>query len=151
MKVVDTNTYVSILKELTDQGKEVSLLISGNSMEPFLKHQRDIIFFQKPERELAVGDIVFYQRRNGQYVVHRIYAIREDGYYILGDGQSLVEGPIQREQIFGLITKVQRKGRWIGPKHFVWKFFVHIWPKLRPIRAIIMRGYRGICRRLRRE
>ena len=123
MKVVDTNTYVSILKELTDQGKEVSLLISGNSMEPFLKHQRDTIFFQKIERELAVGDIVFYQRRNGQYVVHRIYAIREEGYYILGDGQSLVEGPIKREQIFGLITKVQRKGRWIGPEHFVWKFF----------------------------
>lgn len=52
MKRVDTAEYVSVLRELTEQGKEVSLLISGNSMSPFLIHERDYIYFKKPGREL---------------------------------------------------------------------------------------------------
>ena len=72
MKTVDTNAYVAVLRELIAEGREVSLLISGSSMEPFLKDQRDYICFKAPDRELAAGDMVFYQRGNGQYIMHRI-------------------------------------------------------------------------------
>lgn len=36
MKVIDTREYVSVLKQLTDDGREVSMRIAGNSMAPFL-------------------------------------------------------------------------------------------------------------------
>ena len=36
MKKVDTFEYVSVLKELVEEGREVSMLISGSSMSPFL-------------------------------------------------------------------------------------------------------------------
>ena len=49
MKVIDTREYVSVLKQLTDEGREVSMRIAGNSMAPFLIHERDTIFFRKPE------------------------------------------------------------------------------------------------------
>lgn len=141
MKVVDTNQYVSVLKELTEQGKEVSLLISGNSMSPFLVHQRDYICFKTPDRKLKKGDMVFYQRENGQYVMHRIYKIRQDGFYIVGDAQMEVEGPIKETQIFAIITKVKRKGKWIGPGNFLWEFFEHVWIRLIPARWILRRIY----------
>ena len=48
MKVVDTREYVSVLKELAEEGRTVSLLISGNSMSPFLVHERYYIFFKMP-------------------------------------------------------------------------------------------------------
>ena len=35
MKFVNTQEYVSMLRELTEQGREVNMLISGNSMSPF--------------------------------------------------------------------------------------------------------------------
>lgn len=35
MKVVNTREYVSMLRELTEEGKEVSMLIAGSSMSPF--------------------------------------------------------------------------------------------------------------------
>ena len=49
MKVIDTREYVSVLKQLTDEGREVSMRIAGNRMAPFQNHERDSIFFRKPE------------------------------------------------------------------------------------------------------
>ena len=59
MRTVDTRAYVSVLRELVKEGKEVSMLIAGSSMAPFLVHQRDYIYFKKPERNLRKGDMVF--------------------------------------------------------------------------------------------
>lgn len=146
MKVVDTREYVSVLRELTEEGKEVSLLISGNSMSPFLIHQRDYIYFKKPDRELKKGDMVFYQRDSGQFVMHRIWKVRPDGYYIVGDAQTVIEGPVRRDQIFALITKVQRKGKWLEPGDFWWEFFEHIWIHMIPIRRKIMKIYAKVIR-----
>lgn len=141
MRELDTREYVSMLKELVEEGHEVSLRIAGNSMAPFLIHQRDTIYFKKPDRELKAGDMVFYQRRSGQYIMHRIWKIKADGYYMVGDNQTIIEGPLQREQIFGLVTAVERKGNMIRPGDFWWEFFEHVWRRVIPLRGAAGRIY----------
>ena len=141
MKLVNTKEYVSVLQELTDAGKEVSMMISGSSMSPFLIHQRDMVCFKKPDRRLKRGDIVFFQRENGQYVLHRIRKVKPEGYYIVGDAQTQMEGPVREEQIFGLVTKVKRKGTWIKPGDFWWEFFAGVWLRILPCRRMIMAVY----------
>ena len=123
MKVVDTREYVSVLRELVEEGREVNMVVWGSSMTPFLGHGRDTIFFAAPERELRRGDMVFYQRDTGQFVIHRIWKVKKDGYYIVGDAQTIIEGPIRRDQIFARITKVNRKGKMISNGDFWWEFF----------------------------
>ena len=59
MKVIDTREYVSVLKQLTDDGREVSMRIAGNSMAPFLIHERDTIFFRKPEAPCEAGWVLY--------------------------------------------------------------------------------------------
>ena len=149
-RVVDTREYLDVLRGLTEEGKEVSLLISGSSMSPFLIHARDYVYFRKPDRELKKGDIVFFQRDSGQYVMHRICRVKEDGYYLVGDGQTQVEGPIRRDQIFGLIYCVRRKSRKIQPGDFWWEFFAHVWTVFRPVRPALTRCY-SLFSRLRRQ
>ena len=34
-KIVDTNAYVSVLRELAEEGRVVSMQIAGSSMSPF--------------------------------------------------------------------------------------------------------------------
>ena len=51
--------------------------------------------------------------------MHRIWKILPEGYYIVGDAQTQIEGPVKREQIFALITKVRRKERWMKPGDFL--------------------------------
>ena len=123
MRTVNTGEYVSILKELTKEGKEASLLISGSSMSPFLIHQRDTIYFRHPDRALKRGDMVFYQRANGQYVMHRIYKKRPEGLYLVGDNQTVIEGPLNENQVFALVCAVKRKGKMLYPGSFWWEFF----------------------------
>ncbi len=137
MKQLDTYEYISTLRELTEEGRTVSLIISGSSMSPFLIHQRDTVFFKKPDKPLKVGDIVFFQRENKQFVLHRIYKIKKEGYYIVGDNQTEIEGPVKEEQIFAIVTKVKRKGKTIQPGDFWWEFFAKVWLHMIPIRRPI--------------
>lgn len=147
MKVVDTREYMSVFRELTEEGKEVSMVIAGNSMSPFLVHGRDSICFKKPERALRKGDMVFYERKNGQFVMHRICKIKNEKYYLVGDAQQNIEGPLKREQIFAIVTRVRRKGKWLKPGDFWWEFFSRVWIRVIPLRYVILRIYGLLNRR----
>ena len=149
-RVVDTREYVSVLREIAESGKIVSLRIAGSSMSPFLAHGRDYIYFTKPDREPRTGDMVFYQRKNGQYVMHRIYKKKPEGYYIVGDAQTEIEGPVDRGQIFALIIKVKRKDRIIRPGDFWWEFVEHVWSHMIPLRRPAVRIYSAVSKLLRR-
>lgn len=149
-RVVDTREYVSVLREIAEEGRVVSLKIAGSSMSPFLAHGRDYVYFTRPDRELKRGDMVFYQRDSGQYVMHRIWKKKEDGYYIVGDAQTQIEGPVRRDQIFARITKVKRKGRILQPGDFWWEFFEHIWIRIVPLRRPAVGIYSAFCRLVHR-
>lgn len=141
IKQVDTREYVSVLRDIAEEGKVVSMLIAGSSMAPFLCHNRDYIYFTKPDREPRRGDMVFYQRDSGQYVMHRVYKVKPDGFYMVGDGQTQIEGPLRRNQIFALITQVKRKGKLICPGDFWWEFFEHVWIRIVPLRGAVTALY----------
>lgn len=141
MKTVDTQEYLSMLRTLVEEGKQVSMVISGSSMSPFLIHARDSICFSRPERDIRRGDMVFYRRANGQYVMHRVCRVEDAGYYMIGDAQRVVEGPVERGRIFAIVTRVKRKGKWIGPGDFWWEFFAHVWLNLIPLREAIIKIY----------
>lgn len=141
MRKLDTDAYISTLRDLVNQGKEVRLIISGSSMTPFLVHERDSILFSKPDSPLKRGDMVFYQRENGQFVMHRILHVKPEGLYIIGDAQIEIEGPVNPSCVFARITKVNRKGKWIGPGNFWWWFFQHIWLSIIPLRPYIIKLY----------
>ena len=145
-RLVDTAEYVGVLRGLVEEGHEVSMLVSGSSMSPFLIHLRDTIYFKKPDRPLRAGDIVFYQRDSGQYVMHRILRVRGDVYDIIGDAQTEVERGVRRDQIFAIITRVKRKGKLIGPGNFWWTFFARVWTKLIPLRPLIAWAYARLIR-----
>ncbi len=144
--VVDTREYVSVLRSVAEEGKVVSMLIVGSSMSPFLCHNRDYIYFTKSDREPRRGDMVFYQRDSGQYVMHRVYKKKREGYYMVGDAQTQIEGPLRRDQIFARIIKVKRKGKIIEPGDFWWEFFEHVWIRIVPVRRGIERAYAALKR-----
>lgn len=144
MKTVDTYEYVSMLRELVEGGHEVSIPVKGSSMSPFLRDGLDTVYFKAPDRALKIGDIVFFQRRNGQYILHRICKIEGDCFYVIGDAQNEPEGPIAREQIFGVVTKVARNGKFITAGNLRWELFAKLWPRIVPLRPKIRRIYGAI-------
>lgn len=150
-KLVDIHTYLPVLIDLVEGGESVTLTVTGSSMTPFLVHGRDQIRFCRPDGPLRRGDLAFFRRDTGAYVMHRVARVDALGrYYLVGDGQQALEGPIRPEQVFGRITEVCRKGRWIGPEDRCWRAFAGPWLWLRPLRPFLCGAY-GSVARLRRK
>ena len=131
---IDTSEYVSNLKQLVEAGYEVVITVAGWSMEPFLHNQRDRVLLRKPIKPLKNGDIVFYQRKTGQYVLHRIFKKKPEGYYLMGDNQLELEGPIEENAIFAVATEVERNGRWFSVETLSWTTACGVWRMLYPVR-----------------
>ena len=140
MRLVDNDEYIPVLIGLMEEGKEVSMIISGSSMNPFLIHHRDSILMKKPDGPVRRGEMVFYQRPSGAYVMHRVHHIDKNGMlYMVGDAQTEIEGPLDPDCVFAIIIKVKRKGKWIQPGDFWWFFFRCIWIGCIPLRRLLMR------------
>ena len=147
MKVMDTRQLLDEYTRLICGGaRELPLLISGNSMSPFLIHGRDTVYLSPIEGEVRRGDMILYRRDSGQYVLHRVYSVGKDAYSMVGDGQSTVETGIRREQMVATVTHVTRKGKTLAPGSFWWDFFAKVWIGVLPLRDSICRAY-GRCRK----
>lgn len=125
---------------LLEQGEPVPLTVTGSSMFPFLHHGRDSVYLTKCRQEPRVGDLVFYRRTGGQFVLHRIVTAG-DTYTLLGDRQVNEEPGIRREQILAVATAVRRNGKLLRPEALTWKFFQGPWQMLRALRPWLIRGY----------
>ena len=146
-KIVDIHAYLPVLIDLIGRGESVTVTVTGSSMTPFLVHGRDQIRFRRPDGPLRRGDLAFFRRDTGSYVMHRVARVDAQGRcYLVGDGQQAVEGPIRPDQIFGLVTEVCRKGRWIGPEDRCWRFFAGPWLTLRPLRPLLRGAYGRVAR-----
>ena len=155
LKYVDTRQYLTTICRILEDGKTAVIPVSGGSMMPFLVSERDCVMLSRIEGKIKRGDIVLYQRENGQFVLHRVCKIKNKMlYYMVGDAQNVIEGPIMQEQIRAKVVKIMRNGIWISKTCFWWWFFEVIWIRLIPVRKYIWRGYqlwKTIWRRLERK
>lgn len=149
-KILPASVLMPEYEALLKEGAELPLVISGGSMLPFLAPGRDSVMLKAPDRPLKRGDIVFYRRRNGAYILHRLLRVRGDSCWMVGDAQTIIEGPLDRSCIFAYVTRVQRKGRVEKPGTFWWIFFEHTWLAMLPTRHVIMRVYGQLLHRKKR-
>lgn len=139
-KVFDTKEIMPVYRELIKNGKEVSLPITGHSMEPFLKEGRDrVILTDCKGAFLKRGDIALFMREDGKYIMHRVVKKEGGNYFFAGDEQTFIEGPIKHSCVVALVKEAYRKGKRITCKNFTWWFFKHIWLLILPMRRGILK------------
>ena len=146
VKMMDPEQLIPPLMELLEDTPSVPLLISGDSMTPFLCHGRDTVYLSKIADAPKRGDMILYRRSNGNYVLHRIYAAEGDTYTLVGDGQVSLEPGIRREQMLAIVHAVRRNGKLLKKGDPCWDFYETLWLRMVPIRPRV----RGICARIRR-
>lgn len=123
------------IEELLQQGQTVQIAPQGYSMYPMLMPGRDQAILKRAEPEkLKKGDVVLYRRPGSILVLHRLCKHSSAGFFMVGDNQIEVEGPLSQEQILGVLTAFIRKGHHISVKNPVYVVCVRIWLFLRPVR-----------------
>ncbi len=140
------------LEKLLAEGKNVCVPPVGYSMYPVIVPDRDkvVIAPVKDTGMLKRGDVVLYRREGSILVLHRIWKVKKDGFYMVGDGQSEVEGPVSGEQVRGMVTVLIRKGREVPTEELRYRLATGLWLYCRPFRPVILRFVRKIKRCLKK-
>lgn len=146
LKILPPEQLMPLLPQLLEEVEAVPLVISGNSMVPFLVHGRDTVFLSKLPRSPMRGNMILYRRDCGAYILHRVIRAENGLYTMLGDAQTMLEPGIRAEQCIAIVTAVRRKGNVLKRGSFLWWFFEKVWPRLRPFRPYLLRLYSIIKR-----
>ncbi|MDR3270190.1 MAG: peptidase S24 [Peptococcaceae bacterium] len=140
----------SLVSELLEQGQSARISVTGTSMYPFLRHSLDSVEFSSGNfAQIARGDIVLSRRLSGAYVMHRVWRKEKEAYYIVGDAQQWIEGPLEPQQLVAVVEAIWRKDRRIACSKCWWRCCARIWLLLRPYRYFIMKCYRKMRKIIR--
>ena len=95
-------SYTVDIEQLLEEGHRIRIKPEGYSMYPLFVPGRDAALIEKvPVSDLKKGDVVLYWRDGSILVLYRICRITEEGFYMTGDNQSVVEGLFGLTQIRG--------------------------------------------------
>lgn len=97
--MIRVERFYPLIIEAFNEGRVFTFPINGTSMQPLL-HTNDLVTLERIST-IKKGDIIFYLRANGQFVLHRVRRIRADGYTFVGDHQTQEEAGIRLEQCIG--------------------------------------------------
>ncbi len=141
--------YVPLIKEVIDSGGEFRLYPRGTSMLPLLRQGIDSVVLVAPQKILKKRDIVFYRRKDGQFVLHRIVGVAKDGTYVLcGDNQTALEKGISSDMVIASVTAVYRDEKRVEKKAFGRAFYEFFWC-IMPLRNILF-FFRKILSKIKR-
>lgn len=126
------------IEALLAEGKSIRIHPQGYSMYPLFVPGRDEAVIAPANTEvLKRGDVVLYRREGSILVLHRIWKRTEEGFYMVGDNQKELEGPLRGEQIKGILYQVIRRGKCFSVKHPLYRLLSAIWLRLRPLRPVL--------------
>ena len=131
---------------------ELTYRFRGTSMLPLLKENRDLFTVRKkkPGERFKVGDVVLY-RRGDSYVLHRILKVLPDGgYVILGDNCVNREYGTRDEDILGVMTGFQRKGRNYTVQNLRYRFYSRWRILTTPVRIPMKKLTSALKRKIRK-
>lgn len=136
-KKISLDEIYPIIKEKLENGGTVQLPITGTSMLPLLVWGRDSVEIKKSDN-INKGDIVFYRRDDGHFVLHRIVGKNEKGYIICGDNQWNKEYGIEKRHIIAVVKSITRKNKTFPISKLSYKFYSKIWVGILPFRKYIL-------------
>lgn len=102
-KQMDLDALMPTITEVIDTGGSFRLYPRGFSMLPLLVQGEDSVTLVKAE-PYTVGDVLLYRRKNGQFVLHRLIALRGDTLVLCGDHQHVIEYGLPRQAVLAKMS-----------------------------------------------
>ncbi len=147
VKSVKSAELFPAISELLQNNQKVRITVTGNSMMPFLRENRDSVELSSAVIEdLRFGQIALIRRNDGVYVLHRIILKVKSSFYLAGDAQCWVEGPLLQEQLVAVVTNVWRKDKQISTSNIFWQVLSFLWWIRLPVRFIFTKPYKFLSR-----
>lgn len=124
---IHISEYEDLIREVLASGGEFRLYPHGTSMLPLIRQGRDSVALRLLQRPARKYDIIFYQRRDGSYVLHRVKAVKPNGLTLWGDNQTLTEPGVSEKQIIAYVTRIFRDEHEINCHCFKYRVYLWLW------------------------
>ena len=115
---------------------------------PMLRQGIDNVILTAAPPTLKKYDLPLYQRKGGQYVLHRIVEAGET-YTCIGDNQFELERGLHHDQMIAVMVAFTRAGKRYSADSTAYRFYCRFWHYSRPIRHFWRRGIGWLRRHLK--
>jgi len=137
-----------------DSGAPATIVVSGNSMHPMLRHRRDSVTLEKVTGFAGAGDVLFYRRSAGKFVLHRVIRVTAPGQYVCSGDNQCDHERVTHEQVIARVVSFTNRGRQIscsdwGYRLYTWCFVNFMF--LRRPYIWVRRGLGRLWKRLKKK
>lgn len=129
--------YDELIREVLASGGEFRLYPHGTSMLPLLRQGRDSVALRTLDRAPRKYDILFYQRADGSYVLHRVKEVTPHGCILWGDNQYRLEHGVHDDQIIGYAARIFRDDRELDCQSLTYRMYLRLW-QFKAIRRVLL-------------
>lgn len=119
--------YDGLIREVLASGGEFRLYPRGTSMLPLIRQGRDSVALRALNRPPRKNDILFYQRADGSYVLHRVKTATPQGLTLWGDNQAFLEPGVQQNQIIGYASRIFREDNEVDCQGLKYRLYLWLW------------------------
>jgi signal peptidase len=104
-----------ITREILSRGKCLRFQAHGQSMYPLIRNGNIVVIEPGSAAALNIGDIVFYRRPWGTYVVHRLIKKGKKATHLImkGDNLTYYDEPVLAEQVMGRAIRIESQGSYV--------------------------------------
>ena len=145
---VTLQQVMPVLLEQLSAGNSVRLYPKGTSMLPMLRQGVDSVLLSPLPERLKKYDLPLYQRKSGQYVLHRICGAGET-YTCIGDNQLEYEKGLSHDQMIAVVTAFYRGEKAFEVTKPSYQIYCRFWHYTRPVRRLWRGGKRFLRRCLK--
>ncbi len=137
---IQLSDYEGLIREVLASGGEFRLYPHGTSMLPLLRQGRDSVSLRRVDSPIRKGDILFYQRPDGSFVLHRVRAVKPDGLTMMGDNQTLPERGVSPDWVIGRVTRIFRDDKEVICDGQRYRWYLRLW-QLTILRGLLLKLY----------
>ena len=124
---IQLSDYDGLIREVLASGGQFRLYPRGTSMLPLLRQGRDSVALRRVDSPIQKNDILFYQRPDGSFVLHRVRAAAPDGLTLMGDNQTVPERGVSPDWVIGRVTRIFRDDREVACDGFGYRLYLKLW------------------------
>ena len=143
---IHLSDYEELIREVLSSGGEFRLYPHGTSMLPLLRQGIDSVALRSLDRPPRKFDILFYKRRDGSYILHRVKEVTKDGLVLWGDNHTMLEYGVTDDQIIGYAARIFRGETELDCQSLWYRLYLWLW-QFKAIRRVLL----PIAYRLRKE
>lgn len=135
--IVNNQAFFDYIAPFLEEGRQVSFLVKGQSMRPFL-FEGDKVLIRKPlGRPWKRGDLILARWRNA-YVLHRLVKRRKKSFGLAGDANLVQIEWVEEADIIAVALSASRDDKKKYEADDAWKRMLGMcWYYLRPWRRLL--------------